>query len=226
MKATVGKQFSDSLKSLMEKLNSTTPHYVRCIKPNDEKAEFWCVFQSPRLKIFSIKFLKNRIVLLLLGLLNNYELVVFWKLSDFRPLDFLDDGLTKACLKNKIKNRKKNQQILNIIILNKCVSLFLKLLKDFRTRYRVLLRGKEPKMEPRKACESLLTRLIPDEDKYAFGKTKIFFRAGQVAIMEKWRIDRLNRCAVIIQKFIKMFIYRRQYIRMQQITLKLQSAAR
>ena len=99
-------------------------------------------------------------------------------------------------------------------------------LKDFRTRYRVLLRGKEPKMEPRKACETLLTRLIPDEDKYAFGKTKIFFRAGQVAIMEKWRIDRLNRCAVIIQKFIKMFIYRRQYIRMQQITLKLQSAAR
>ena len=51
--------------------------------------------------------------------------------------------------------------------------------KDFRTRYRVLLRGKEPKMEPRKACETLLTRLIPDEDKYAFGKTKIFFRAGQ-----------------------------------------------
>ena len=39
-KATVGKQFSESLQSLMTKLNATTPHYVRCIKPNDEKAEF------------------------------------------------------------------------------------------------------------------------------------------------------------------------------------------
>ena len=75
-------------------------------------------------------------------------------------------------------------------------------------------------------CESMLIRLIPDDDKYAFGKTKIFFRAGQVAIMEKWRLDRLNRCAVIIQKFIKMFIYRRQYIQMQKITLKLQRIGR
>ena len=40
LKKTVGKQFSDSLKMLMDKLNTTTPHYVRCIKPNDEKAEF------------------------------------------------------------------------------------------------------------------------------------------------------------------------------------------
>ena len=33
-------QFKDSLFHLMETLNSTTPHYVRCIKPNDEKKSF------------------------------------------------------------------------------------------------------------------------------------------------------------------------------------------
>lgn len=37
---TVGSQFRDSLSKLMATLNVTTPHYVRCIKPNDTKSSF------------------------------------------------------------------------------------------------------------------------------------------------------------------------------------------
>ncbi|XP_042338096.1 unconventional myosin-Vb-like, partial [Plectropomus leopardus] len=37
---TVGHQFRSSLQLLMETLNATTPHYVRCIKPNDYKEAF------------------------------------------------------------------------------------------------------------------------------------------------------------------------------------------
>ena len=33
-------QFRESLKKLMETLNSTSPHYIRCIKPNDFKEAF------------------------------------------------------------------------------------------------------------------------------------------------------------------------------------------
>lgn len=39
-KKTVGSQFRDSLNLLMGTLNATTPHYVRCIKPNDDKKAF------------------------------------------------------------------------------------------------------------------------------------------------------------------------------------------
>ena len=33
-------QFKGSLQQLMSTLNSTTPHYIRCIKPNDGKIPF------------------------------------------------------------------------------------------------------------------------------------------------------------------------------------------
>lgn len=39
-KKSVGSQFRESLNALMATLNATTPHYVRCIKPNDDKAGF------------------------------------------------------------------------------------------------------------------------------------------------------------------------------------------
>ncbi|XP_068219844.1 unconventional myosin-Vb-like [Palaemon carinicauda] len=40
MKKSVGSQFPESLSLLTATLNSTTPHYVRCIKPNDDKMSF------------------------------------------------------------------------------------------------------------------------------------------------------------------------------------------
>lgn len=39
-KKSVGSQFRESLNDLMSTLNATTPHYVRCIKPNDNKTRF------------------------------------------------------------------------------------------------------------------------------------------------------------------------------------------
>ncbi len=39
-KETVGSQFRTSLSQLMSTLSVTTPHYIRCIKPNDNKTPF------------------------------------------------------------------------------------------------------------------------------------------------------------------------------------------
>eukprot|EP00808_Paulinella_micropora_P005871 g56997.t1 len=41
-KATLGYKFMGQLKDLMDTLNSTEPHYIRCIKPNPNKAPIQC----------------------------------------------------------------------------------------------------------------------------------------------------------------------------------------
>ena len=37
---TVGAQFKTSLNLLMDALSTTVPHFIRCIKPNDDKESF------------------------------------------------------------------------------------------------------------------------------------------------------------------------------------------
>ena len=74
----------------------------------------------------------------------------------------------------------------------------------------------------RVTCENIVARLIPDPDKYQFGKNKLFFRAGQVAYMEKLRSDKLKACGIMIQKNVKMWLYRKKYIRTQAATATIQ----
>jgi myosin heavy subunit len=42
---TLGKQFKTQLDALMVTLNATDPHYIRCMKPNNEKRGSY--FKSP-----------------------------------------------------------------------------------------------------------------------------------------------------------------------------------
>ena len=80
---------------------------------------------------------------------------------------------------------------------------------------RVLCHSKDIKKgDNRVTCENIVARLISDPDKYQFGKNKLFFRAGQVAYMEKLRSDKLKACGIMIQKNVKMWLYRKKYLTM------------
>ncbi|XP_021345690.1 unconventional myosin-Va-like isoform X3 [Mizuhopecten yessoensis] len=156
-KATVGDQFRDSLKMLMETLNATTPHYIRCIKPNDNKEAF--------------TFEPNRAV------------------EQLRACGVLETIRISAA-------GYPSRWTYN----------------EFFQRYRVLARSKDiNRSNPRQTCENILTKIIQDRDKYRFGKTKIFFRAGQVAYLEKLRSEKLRACGIMIQKHVKGWLARRRY---------------
>ena len=94
---------------------------------------------------------------------------------------------------------------------------------DFFLRYRVLCHSKDVKKnDHRTTCQNIIAKLINDEDKYRFGKTKLFFRAGQVAYMEKLRSERLRDCGIMIQKNVKGWLYRKRYQQIRKSTMTIQ----
>lgn len=156
-KKTVGSQFRDSLGLLMSTLNATTPHYVRCIKPNDQKAAF--TFDTKR----AVQQLRA------CGVLETVRISAAGYPSRWGYQEFL-------------------------------------------SRYRVLTCARDiDRSDLKVTCRKILENVIKEEDKFQFGKTKIFFRAGQVAYLEKLRAEKHRACALMIQKHIRGYLQFRRY---------------
>ncbi|XP_059808755.1 unconventional myosin-Va isoform X4 [Hypanus sabinus] len=170
-KKSVGHQFRNSLHLLMETLNATTPHYVRCIKPNDDK--------------FAFTFDPKRAV------------------QQLRACGVLETIRISAA---GFPSRWTYQEFFN--------------------RYRVLMKQKDVLSDKKLTCKNVLEKLIKDQDKYQFGKTKIFFRAGQVAYLEKLRADKLRVACIRIQKTIRSWLQRKKYLRMRSAAITIQRYVR
>ncbi|XP_075988529.1 dilute class unconventional myosin [Anticarsia gemmatalis] len=171
-KQTVGSQFRASLSALMCTLSATTPHYVRCIKPNDTKEPF------------------------------NFDTVR--AVNQLRACGVLETIRISAA---GFPSRWPYQ--------------------DFFHRYRLLCLHKEIDRANIKAtCGRILTRHVKDPDKYQFGATKIFFRAGQVAYLEKIRAEIQRAYCVRVQSCVRRFVARRKYLRLAAALRGLQAAAR
>ncbi|XP_069384882.1 unconventional myosin-Va isoform X3 [Paralichthys olivaceus] len=170
-KKTVGCQFRNSLQMLMETLNATTPHYVRCIKPNDFKLAF--TFDPKR------------------------------AVQQLRACGVLETIRISAA---GFPSRWTYQ--------------------EFFSRYRVLMKQKDVLPDKKLTCRNVLEKLVQDQDKYQFGKTKIFFRAGQVAYLEKLRADKLRVACIRIQKTIRCWLARKKYLRQRSAAITIQRFTR
>ncbi|KAI8337239.1 P-loop containing nucleoside triphosphate hydrolase protein [Chlamydoabsidia padenii] len=102
--------------------------------------------------------------------------------------------------------------------------------EDFVDRYYVLVPSDQwhprGKADERKLCGAILDTHVTGEDRYQIGLTKIFFRAGQLAYMEKLRTDRWAEVAIIIQKNARRYIARQRYKKIQAFIIKVQQVAR
>ncbi|KAM7342647.1 dilute class unconventional myosin isoform 2-T2 [Cochliomyia hominivorax] len=169
---SVGSQFRDSLTSLINTLHSTTPHYVRCIKPNEEKIAF--KWDAPKI----VQQLRA------CGVLETVRISAAGFPSRWMYLDFY-------------------------------------------MRYQLLChRSQVNKNDLKQSCHNIVVKWITDEDKYRFGNTQIFFRAGQVAYLEQIRANLRKKYITIIQSVIRRFICRKRYLRLKYTALGIQRFAR
>ncbi|XP_077478385.1 unconventional myosin-Vb isoform X2 [Stigmatopora argus] len=169
---TVGHQFRSSLHLLMETLNATTPHYVRCIKPNDNKEAF--SFDSRR----AVQQLRA------CGVLETIRISAAGYPSRWTYGDFF-------------------------------------------SRYRLLMRKADVSCPDKKlVCQRLLETLVKDGDMFQLGKSKIFFRAGQVAYLEKLRADKFRAACITIQKTVRGWLQRLRYQKIRKSVILLQRYGR
>ncbi|KAH1175748.1 hypothetical protein KIL84_022273 [Mauremys mutica] len=98
---------------------------------------------------------------------------------------------------------------------------------EFFSRCRALMRPEELMGgDERQTCRLVLERLLKDPSKYQCGKSKIFFRAGQVAFLEELRVKRLRAACVVLQKSVRCWLARKHFLRMRTAAVCLQRFSR
>ncbi|GAO19925.1 hypothetical protein UVI_02030400 [Ustilaginoidea virens] len=175
-KPTLGGIFRSSLIELMNTINNTDVHYIRCIKPNEAK-EAW-QFEGPMV------------------------------LSQLRACGVLET-VRISCAGYPTRWTYE----------------------EFALRYYMLVHSDQWTSEIRNMADAILTKALGTStgkglDKYQLGLTKIFFRAGMLAFLENLRTNRLNNCAILIQKNLRAKYYRRRYLDARISVVRSQSAAR
>merc|ERR1712066_895935 len=78
---------------------------------------------------------------------------------------------------------------------------------DFKQRYRILNPSAIPEgqfFDNKKAAEKLLGSIDVDQDKFRFGHTKVFFKAGFLGTLEEMRDDRLSAIFIGVQAAIRV----------------------
>ncbi|KAL9431225.1 hypothetical protein AB3S75_026414 [Citrus x aurantiifolia] len=74
------------------------------------------------------------------------------------------------------------------------------------------------------ACKRLLEKV--GLEGYQIGKTKVFLRAGQMADLDARRTEVLGRSASIIQRKVRSFLSRKNYIMLRRSAIHIQAACR
>lgn len=272
--ATVGCQFRASLTALIKTLNDTEPHYIRCIKPNDEKKAF--SFNEER----AIQQLKACGVYETIRISNN-GFPSRWLYKDFakrycvliygtslfesiahQSLIIQEESIEEACEDNSndggddtvsssTKNNKrfslpltrtKSEESFELKPVNQKDCAPKKISPQALSRFMRQFSASDIRPICDAICkicyedscyehlrteqeQSYLDELYERHGKqlsaiYQFGKSKIFFRAGQVGYLERIRSQKLRNYTITIQRHVRGWLARVAFAKQRELYLE------
>ncbi|XP_069359363.1 myosin heavy chain, muscle isoform X22 [Maniola hyperantus] len=98
---------------------------------------------------------------------------------------------------------------------------------DFKLRYKILApQAVEKESDPKKIAQVILDATALDVESYRLGHTKVFFRAGVLGQMEELRDDRLSKIISWLQAYIRGYLSRKDFKKLQEQRLALQVVQR
>ncbi|XP_042004370.1 myosin-17-like [Salvia splendens] len=168
--SSIGSRFKLQLVSLMDTLNSTEPHYIRCVKPNNVLKP--AIFENVNI----IQQLRCGGVL---------------------------EAIRISCAGYPTR----------------------RLFDEFLLRFGVLApEVLDGNIGEKAACQMILDKMRLEG--YQLGKTKVFLRAGQMAELDARRAEVLGNAAKTIQRQIRTYIARRDFVVLRRAAIQLQSCWR
>ncbi|GER37137.1 myosin XI [Striga asiatica] len=168
--SSIGSRFKLQLQSLMETLNSTEPHYIRCVKPN-----------------------------------NVLKPAIFENLNIIQQL--------------------RCGGVLEAIRISCAGYPTRRTFDEFLLRFGVLApEVLDGNIDDKAACLVILDKM--GLKGYQLGKTKVFLRAGQMAELDARRAEVLGNAARTIQRQIRTYIARKDFVVLRRAAIQLQSCWR
>ncbi|XP_069700196.1 myosin heavy chain, muscle isoform X3 [Periplaneta americana] len=99
---------------------------------------------------------------------------------------------------------------------------------DFKLRYKILAPADADKAgdDMKAVAQAILDAVNLDTESYRLGHTKVFFRAGVLGQMEELRDDRLSKIISWLQAWIRGYLARKEYKKLQDQRIALQVVQR
>lgn len=95
--------------------------------------------------------------------------------------------------------------------------------EDFVVRYHCLSKNRLPP-DMLAACQNLIETYNVPKTEWQLGKTKVFLRSHVHEPLEEARNKLVTSRAVLIQKTFRMYVYRKEYLKIRRSVLKIQHA--